>query len=261
MTPTGFCRRFSGLLLTLAAVGLGLVQACSDAPSINPAAPGSQAGISAEAAATLTAWPTPPMLVARAPTPASPPQSLWPAFPSVQAAQPTAAVLPTESLGGAGSLPPAVRLLIPRLELDVPVVEIGWTMILHDGTWHSEWETADNAAGHHRGSANPGEVGNMIISGHHNTKGEVFRLVSEVGMPGNALRLGDQIVVVAEDGQQYVYAVVRWDRFEEHGADPEQVREHARYLQPTDTPTLTLVTCWPYESNTHRVVVIADLQQ
>jgi sortase A len=39
---------------------------------------------------------------------------------------------------------------------------------------------------------------------------------------------------------------------------PIEVRlANARYIQPTDDERLTLITCWPYESNTHRVVVIA----
>jgi sortase (surface protein transpeptidase) len=100
----------------------------------------------------------------------------------------------------------------------------------------------------------------MILSGHQNTKGEVFRLLSEIGQPGNALGVGDSIIVVAEDGQEYTYELARWDRFQEEGADPEQVREHARYLAPTQTATLTLVTCWPYEGNSHRVIVVAELR-
>jgi len=99
----------------------------------------------------------------------------------------------------------------------------------------------------------------MVVSGHHNTKGEVFRQVSGVGLSGNPFDQGDTIVVVSEDGREFAYRVVRWDRFREEGATAEEALQHARYLEPTQTATLTLVTCWPYESNTHRVIIVAQL--
>jgi len=34
-------------------------------------------------------------------------------------------------------------------------------------------------------------------------------------------------------------------------------QENARWIAPTDDERLTLVTCWPYTNNTHRVVVVA----
>jgi sortase A len=39
---------------------------------------------------------------------------------------------------------------------------------------------------------------------------------------------------------------------------PLEVRlANAQYIQPTDDERLTLITCWPYEDNSHRAVVIA----
>jgi hypothetical protein len=38
---------------------------------------------------------------------------------------------------------------------------------------------------------------------------------------------------------------------------PLEVRlANARYIQPTDDERLTLATCWPYENDTYRTVVI-----
>ncbi|HNS52567.1 MAG TPA: sortase [Anaerolineae bacterium] len=152
-----------------------------------------------------------------------------------------------------------VRIIIPALGLDVPVVEVAWSVARDDDLWRTEWETADHAAGHLRGSALPGEMGNMVIAGHHNTRGEVFRQLSDVGLPGNPLRQGDTIVIVADNGVEFSYRVVAWYRFLESGASPEEMRQHARFLEQTDTSTLTLVTCWPYETNTHRVITVAQL--
>jgi sortase A len=151
-------------------------------------------------------------------------------------------------------------LLIPSLGLDAPVIEVSWELIYEDGAWRSVWQMASDAVGHHRNSANPGEVGNVVLSGHHNTAGEVFREVSEIGQDGARFAIGDELVLVASDGQHYVYSVSDWERFQETGASREQRQRNAGYLDQTGEPTLTLVTCWPYESNSHRVVVIARLQ-
>jgi LPXTG-site transpeptidase (sortase) family protein len=139
-------------------------------------------------------------------------------------------------------------------------VDVSWDVELEQGVWQSVWQTADGAAGHHRNSANPGEAGNVVISGHHNTRGEVFRQVSEIGQPDSALGQGDEIILVSESGQRHAYTIVGWERFQEEGIPEQERRAHAHYLAPTTDPTLTLVTCWPYESNSHRVVVIAKLQ-
>jgi sortase A len=153
-----------------------------------------------------------------------------------------------------------VQLLIPDLGLDIPVVEVSWDVVEEGGTWRSVWQTADGAGGHHRNSANPGEAGNVVIAGHHNTRGEVFRDVSEIGQVGNPLDEGDEILLVAEDGQQYTYRVAEWQRFPVEGVGEAAGQAYGRYLAIGTRPILTLITCWPYESNSHRVVVVAELQ-
>jgi LPXTG-site transpeptidase (sortase) family protein len=223
--------------------------------------------IQPEMVLTLTAWPTPPPIVTRPPTPTAAPLPLWTAAElsgsapkSTASPGPTATSTTVATPPPVGSSPPAVRLLIPKIGLDVPVVDVSWEVELEQGVWHSVWQTADGAAGHHRNTANPGEAGNVVISGHHNTRGEVFRQVSEIGQPGSALGESDEIILVAEDGQQHTYTIVQWERFQEEGIPEQERQDHARYLASTIDPTLTLVTCWPYESNSHRVVVIAKLQ-
>jgi sortase A len=140
------------------------------------------------------------------------------------------------------------------------VVEVSWDVVFGEDGWKSVWQTADGAAGHHRDSANPGEAGNVIISGHHNTRGQVFREVSEIGQPGAELEVGDDITLEAKDGREYTYEIMQWERFPEEGTSAEERQLHARFLAPATEPLLTLITCWPYASNTHRVVVVAELQ-
>ena len=248
-------------VLALAAICLILVQICA-VGCATPRATGAvtEVALPPEAAATLTAWPTHPPVVTRAPTAAPVPKSLWSTSPS-----PIAPLVPGSGaetlLPGdlpASTLSPA-RIVIATLGLDVPVVEVAWSVTRTGEGWRSEWQSADHAAGHLRGTANPGETGNMVIAGHHNSKGEVFRPLSDVGLPGNPLRQGDTIVIATGDGKEFHYQVALWDRFLEATASPEEIRRHARYLDQTESPTLTLVTCWPYDSNTHRVVIIAHL--
>jgi sortase A len=152
-----------------------------------------------------------------------------------------------------------VRLTIPALDLDAAVVPVAWEPVAEGTGWTSQWQTADNAVGHLVTSANLGEPGNVVLAGHHNTRGEVFRELSEIGLPGALVAVGDDVVVMGADGGIYVYTIREWHRWEYATAPDEERRRQASYLEPTPDPTLTLVTCWPYESNTHRVVVVAEL--
>jgi sortase A len=149
--------------------------------------------------------------------------------------------------------PPAhsapTRIVIPGIKLDAKVVEVGWKLVTRNGTTTTEWEVADYAAGFHRFSAYPGNPGNTVLSGHHNIKGEVFRYLVD-------LEPGDEIALYAE-GRKYVYQVIDKLVVREAGASLEQRRKNAQWIAPTQDERLTLVTCWPYSSNTHRVIVIA----
>lgn len=139
--------------------------------------------------------------------------------------------------------------MAPAIGLDAPVVEVGWKMVGRDGTLASEWETADFAAGFHKLSAYPGNPGNTVLSGHHNIKGEVFRYLVD-------LKKGDRISLFA-DGREYVYSVAENFIVKEKGVPYEQRLKNAQWIAPTPDERLTLVTCWPYWTNTHRVIVVA----
>ncbi len=212
---------------------------------------------------TLTAWPTPPPSQTRAPTPTIEPQLLWVAEPVAQQIStgipkdPTSTPAPPAvDWAPKGTLPLPIRLQIPSLDLDIEVVEVSWDVLWDGSAWISAWQTAENAVGHHRNSANPGEAGNVVIAGHHNTKGEPFRQVSEIGQPGAKLQVGDEIILINQDNQSYSYTIAQWDRFPE-SLNASERAQNGRYLDETTDATLTIVTCWPYESNTHRVVIIA----
>jgi len=146
--------------------------------------------------------------------------------------------------------PRIVRVLAPAIAVDAPVVEVGWRVEQNDAGPQSVWETASFAVGHHRDSLGPTEGGNIVLSGHHNIEGEVFRRLSE-------LQAGDLITLRLETGLATTYRVTETLILPDAGATLEQRRASAAYIAPTETERLTLVSCWPYWTNTHRVVVLA----
>jgi LPXTG-site transpeptidase (sortase) family protein len=107
---------------------------------------------------------------------------------------------------------PVARLRVPRIGLDEIVVE---------GVGDAELNVGP---GHVPGSALPGEPGNAVISAHRD------RHFADLG----TLAVGD--TVVTELGHAATRWVVVSRRILEAG-EPA--------LFATDTPTLTLTTCWP----------------
>ena len=104
--------------------------------------------------------------------------------------------------------------------------------------------------GHIRGTALPGEVGNVVLSGHRTTYGAPFARLGE-------LRPGDQVVLETRD---------RWLTYTVSGTQivaPTAIE--VTYPVPGQrnaTPTerlLTLTTCHPRYSARQRMVVRATL--
>jgi sortase A len=145
---------------------------------------------------------------------------------------------------------PPDRLVIPGIELDAPVVPIGWYIIEQGGERYSIWQVADFAVSWHETSSLPGHSGNIVLNGHHNIKGEVFRYLVD-------LQVGDRVMVYVGD-QVYHYMVSQRMILKEKGEPPEVRRQNAQWIAPTQDERLTMVTCWPYTNNTHRLVVVAN---
>ncbi len=189
-----------------------------------------------DASATLMASPTTP-----------------PADPTPTAeAMPTAVSTPVETPQANDTFTPDVpsRLVIPAIGLDAPVETVSWSVVTQSGQPVSMWDVPNRfAAGWLKTTARVGERGNTVLDGHHNIAGEVFRdLVN--------LQQGDTIQVWAGDHiRDYVVSLLKI--LPEKGQPIEVRLENARWIQPTKDERLTLVTCWPYTNNTHRLVVVA----
>lgn len=90
----------------------------------------------------------------------------------------------------------------------------------------------------------PGEAGNLVLAAHNDIYGEIFRDLDQ-------LKLGDELFLLGDD-RSYKYRVR-----DTVIVEPDDIW----VMQPTSTPTLTLVSCYPYIMDTHRIVVFADLDQ
>jgi len=100
-----------------------------------------------------------------------------------------------------------------------------------------------------KSSAAFGQPGLSMISGHDDEFGQIFRNLGQT-------RTGDAIVVTqGSHGQAHVY---RYIVKSVSVVTPDNV---AMLNAPYARPTLALISCTPYMVDTHRVVVIAELQR
>ncbi|MCC6260045.1 MAG: class D sortase [Anaerolineales bacterium] len=120
---------------------------------------------------------------------------------------------------------------IPAIKVDAPIIQ-------GDG-----WEQLKKGVGQYIGSAQPGESGNVVLSAHDDVYGEIFRYLDR-------LSPGDQVIVYSQQ-RQFTYIVDRTVIVE-----PTAVE----VMASTGSPTVTLISCYPYLVNNKRIVVFARLQ-
>jgi LPXTG-site transpeptidase (sortase) family protein len=142
------------------------------------------------------------------------------------------------------------RLIIESISLDAPVVPAVSRYIALQGQNLRLWDVpAGYLVGWHPDSVGMGQPGNMVLNGHHNIHGQVFARLIEV-------EVGAEIRV--NGGEQAVrYQVTERFLLPEKDQPLEVRLSNASLIRPTADNRLTLVTCWPYETNTHRLILIA----
>lgn len=125
----------------------------------------------------------------------------------------------------------ARRIQIPAIDVDSPIVQ---------GMY--DWEQLKKGVAQRIGSAAPGITGNLALAGHNDIYGEVFRNLDKL-VPGDE-------IIVSTQGRTYTYLV----------RDTKVVKPTDVWiLEPTDFPSATLVSCYPYRINTKRIAIFADL--
>ncbi|HCU98579.1 MAG TPA: hypothetical protein DGM69_04455 [Chloroflexi bacterium] len=125
----------------------------------------------------------------------------------------------------------ASRIMISTINVDAPVVQ-------GDG-----WEQLRRGVGQHIGTSNPGENGNLVLSAHNDIFGEIFRDLDKL-LPGDEIN-------VSTMGQQFTYLVT-----DTLIVEPTEVS----VMNQTKTPTITLISCYPYLIDNKRIVVFGQLQ-
>jgi sortase A len=140
--------------------------------------------------------------------------------------------------GGVGIGSPLTRLMIPKLGVDIVVVEGTSPRALAAG------------AGHYQSTPLPGELGNMAIAGHRNINGKPFGEIDQ-------LEPGDKIILVTPSSR-FTYVV---SEPQGRSRNPWVTKANDwSVIAPTETASLTLTTCHPYGSNKQRLVVRAVLE-
>ena len=125
----------------------------------------------------------------------------------------------------------AIRIQIPAIEVDAPIVQ-------GDG-----WEQLKKGVGQHIGSANPGDIGNVVLSAHNDIFGEIFRDLDR-------LQPGDEITIYTNH-RTYTYVIS-----DSMVVEPTQVD----VMDNTSQPTLTLISCYPYLVDNQRIAITSRLQ-
>lgn len=167
----------------------------------------------------------------------------------VTSSSPTAEVIPPLNIE---VYPPDMRIVIPRINQNVPVVGVK-----NDNLIARKWQDLEadiqkalrNGVIHYPGTALPGENGNVVLTGHSSYYTwdpgrfkDVFALLHDV-------KEGDKVVIYFNQ-RKYTYEISNIKVVLPKDVD---------VLGPADTEQLTLITCTPIGTNLKRLIVHAKL--
>ena len=162
-----------------------------------------------------------------APALPTPPPTITPASPAAPAAGDAVAKVEP------APVPDYARhIKIPAIGVDSPVFPSDEPLALKLGVAQFGYVTG------------PGQPGNLVLAAHNDSYGEIFRYLED-------LEQGDEVTLFGKHSS-YRYRV-RETRI----VNPEDVW----VTLPTPRSTITLITCYPYLIDTHRLVVFAELEQ
>ena len=141
-----------------------------------------------------------------------------------------------------------VYIKIEKLGVDAPMV---WSKTDVEVKMLKDLE---NGLAHFMKTAAPGQVGNMIVSGHSSNyiwaKGGYNHIFKDL----NNLQIGDLVTIktVQKNGRIINYQYKITEKF-------TTTPDDERIFADSPTPTLTLTTCWPIGTNLKRLIVKAEI--
>lgn len=136
-------------------------------------------------------------------------------------------------------VPPPIPTPGPEQARRIQIPAIGVDSTIVQGV---DWDQLKKGVGQLIGSAQPGQHSNVVLAAHNDIFGEIFRHLDR-------LTPGDEIIISTER-QSYTY-VVR--------AIEVVAPTAVHVMDPTPFGQATLISCYPYQINTQRIVVFADL--
>lgn len=147
-----------------------------------------------------------------------------------------------------------VRISIPNIDLTADIINAMQKEIVQGEKTYIQWSAPDEfAVGWHFTSSFLGVPGNTVLNGHHNVFGKVFEHLDQ-------LVSGDEIFIYGNDLHIYEYVVSNTMILAERDVSLDERLENARWILPSEDERITLITCWPYFSNTHRLIIVARPQ-
>lgn len=149
--------------------------------------------------------------------------------------------VPTPAAVAPESTKPAIQAYKPTVIGRIKIPSVSIDLLLVEGTASKDLNWG---AGHLTATPMPGEVGNCAIAGHRNyTFGSYFSRLGEV-------KIGDQITVTYNK-TEYTY-----EAYEILTVLPT---DNSVLGQTDESSILTLITCTPKGTNTHRLIIHAKL--
>lgn len=144
--------------------------------------------------------------------------------PAVQSVPVTAGVEQSPEYGPLGEGP--YRLVIDKLGVDAPVATFGL-----DENQVPQVPYERDVVAWYNFSSLPGTGNNAVFAGHKTWRGDAVFLELE------ELAVGDDIVLVSENGDSLIYRVSQTEL-----VDPAD-QDALRWMQATETDSVTLITC------------------
>ena len=121
-------------------------------------------------------------------------------------------------------------LRIPKINVDHSIVQ------------GVDWEALKLGIGQVDNGATPSDGGNVVLAAHNDIYGELFRYLDQ-------LEPGDKFQIQTKNNL-YNYTITGWDIYK-----PTDVH----VMENRNTPGATLISCYPFQVSTQRIVVFADL--
>ena len=142
------------------------------------------------------------------------------------------------------------RIIIEKINLDAPINVAESANVTIGGKEVLQYLVPEEfAVGWHEGTAPLGVAGNTVLSGHHNAYGKVFEHLID-------LKVGDTLKITSGD-KEFEYVIANKMILPEKDQPIDVRLDNGRWILPSKDERVTLITCWPEHTNSHRLVLVA----